>query len=71
MDKPLKLKPSSHVSAARYDPQAQRLTLDLNNGTFAVHGVDAQKAADYENADSPGSFFFKNFAKQHEITRVR
>jgi len=71
VDSPLKLKESSHVRSAKYDPQAQRLTLELNNGTFAVHGVDAQKAADYQNADSHGDFFFKNFSKNHEITRVR
>ena len=70
MDQPLKLKPSTHVHAAAYDPQAERLTLDLNNGRFAVHGVPADKAAAYEAAPSHGDFFFKNFQGKHEITRV-
>lgn len=70
MDTPLKLKPSSHVHAATYDPQANRLTLDLNNGRFAVHDVPSDKALAYEFATSHGDFFFKNFVKQHEITRV-
>lgn len=71
MDQPLKLKPSSHVQGARYDPQAQRLTLDLNNGTFAVHDVPPEKAQAYQQADSHGNFFFKNIQGKHEITRVR
>lgn len=71
MDTPLKLKPSSHVHKAVYDPQAERLTLDLNNGVFAVHGVPEDKAAAYEKAPSHGDFFFKNLQGQHEITRVR
>ena len=70
MDSPLKLKPSTHVKSALYDPQAQRLTLSLNNGTFAVHDVDPDKASEYANSDSPGSYFFKKFKGTHEITRV-
>ncbi len=70
MDSPLKLNPSTHVQQALYDPQSQRLTLQLNNGKFAVHGVPPEKAIAYEQAASPGSFFFKNIQGQHEITRV-
>ena len=70
MDTPLKLKPSSHVHGATYDPQANRLTLELNNGKFAVHDVPPDKALAYESAPSHGDFFFKNLQKQHEITRV-
>lgn len=72
MDTPLKLKPSSHVKSAKYDAGAERLTLELNNGTFAIHGVPPAKAAEYAASDSHGNFFFKNFAKgQHEITRIK
>jgi hypothetical protein len=71
MDQPLKLKPSTHAHGARYDPDAERLTLDLNGGTFAVHNVPVEKAQAYADADSHGDFFFKNFQGQHEITRVR
>lgn len=73
MDQKLRLKFSSHVHEAKYDPQAERLTLTLNNGVFAVHGVSPSQADAYEKAQSHGDFFFKNFHKnkKHEITRVR
>ena len=68
----LRLKPSSHVKDADYDPSSNRLTLVLNNGTFAVHDVSPSEAAEYEAAPSHGDHFFANFhGGKKEVTRVR
>lgn len=73
MDQPIKLKPSEQVHSATYDPQAQRLTLGLNGGTFAYHGVEQQVADDFAKADSHGQFFHQVIRgnKKYEHTRVR
>lgn len=68
----LRLGKSSHVKDAHYDPQANRLTLTLNNGVFAVHDVSPSEAAEYESAPSHGDYFFANFhGGKKEVTRVR
>jgi hypothetical protein len=70
-DIPMRLKPSTNVHEARYDPRAQRLTVKLNDGTFAVQNVDQDKAIAFGEADSHGKFFHQVFVKGgHEITRV-
>jgi hypothetical protein len=56
-DIPMRLKPSTNVHEARYDPRAQRLTVKLNDGTFAVQNVDQDKAIAFGEADSHGKFF--------------
>ena len=70
-DTPIRLKPSTQVHGARYDPQTQRLTLDLNGGTFAYHQVPQDKAIAFGEADSHGDFFHANLRGKHEFTRVR
>jgi hypothetical protein len=70
-DQPMRLKPSTQVHGARYDPQAQRLTLDLNGSTVAVHDIPQDKVVAFGEADSHGKFFHQYIKGQHEITRVR
>jgi len=54
-----------------YDPQAERLTLTLNNGgKYAYHAVDQAKATAFGEADSHGDFFPANIRGKHEFTRV-
>jgi len=47
------------------------LTLDLNGGTFAYHGVPQDKAVAFGEAQSHGDFFHANIRGKHEFTRVR
>ena len=70
-DIPMRLKPSTQVRAATYDPQAQRLTLTLNSGgKYAYHQVPQDKAVAFGEADSHGDFFHANIRGKHEYTRV-
>jgi hypothetical protein len=75
-DRPLKLKNSSQVHKASYDPRAQRLTLQLNGGTFAYHDVPAEIADGLQKADSHGDYFHEHIRskpgepKKFEYTRV-
>ena len=71
MDQKLKLKPSTHVHAASYDPDTERLTLRLNGGTVAHHGVPVQVAQGLQDAPSHGKFYNKNIRGKYEHSRVR
>ena len=71
MDQKLKLNPSTHVHEASYDPDTQRLTLRLNGGTIAHHGVPAQLAQGLQAAPSHGKFYNENIRGKYEHSRVR
>ena len=70
-DTPIRLKPSTQVHSATYDPQAKRLTLELNGATVAAHDFPPEKAVAFGEAESHGKFFHQYIKGQHEITRVR
>ena len=71
MQQTLKLKKSSNVHGARYDPDTETLELDLNGGTWAHFGVDQQKVDDFVSAKSHGEHHAKHIAGQHETKRIR
>jgi len=71
VDQKLKLKPSSHVHEASYDPDTERLTLRLNGGTIAHHGVPVQKALELQAAPSHGKYYNEHIRGKFEHSRVR
>ena len=71
MDQKLKLKPSTHVHEASYDPDTERLTLRLNGGTIAHHNVPVQLAQGLQAAQSHGKFYNENIRNKFEHSRVR
>ena len=71
MDQKLKLKPSSHVHGAVYDPDTERLTLNLNGGTIAHHLVPLETAQGLQAAQSHGKFYNENIRGKYEFSRVR
>ena len=66
----LAIKQSANVKEAVYDPDSQTLTVKLNGGTYQVDGVNEEKAIAFEQADSHGSFFHREFKGQHTISKV-
>jgi hypothetical protein len=73
VDRPLKLKPSSHIHGGTYDPQTGRLTLVLNGGTIAHHGVSVEHAEGLEKAASHGKYYHENIRNNpdYDFSRVR
>lgn len=70
MQHTLKLKKSSNVHGARYDPDTETLETDLNDGTWAHFGVSQEDADKFEDADSHGQHFHK-FIKNNENYEVK
>ena len=66
----LQLKPSKNVKAATYDPDTQKLTVQLNGGTYVYDGVDADKAQAFADADSHGQFLHSNIKGQHTFSKI-
>ena len=71
MDQKLRLKPSTHVHEASYDPEAERLTLRLNGGTIAHHGVPKELALGLQAAQSHGKYYNEHIRGKFEHSRVR
>ena len=77
MDRPLKIKPSSQVHSGTYDPQTERLTLELNGGSHAYHNFPQDLVDGLEKASSPGTFFHDNIRGRdpknppYKTTRIR
>jgi hypothetical protein len=71
VDQKLKLKPSTHVHGASYDTDTERLTLQLNGGTIAHHGVPQKLAEGLQAAPSHGKFYNENIRGKYEHSRVR
>lgn len=66
----LNLKPSANVKGATYDPDTQKLTVQLNGGTYVYDGVSADKAQAFADADSHGSFLHTQIKGQHTFTKI-
>ena len=71
MDQKLRLKPSTHVHEASYDPETERLTLKLNGGTIAHHNVPARLAQGLQAAPSHGKFYNENIRNKPEFEHSR
>jgi len=71
MQRVLKIKKSSNIHGARYDPDTETLELDLNGGTWAHFGVGQDKVDDFVSAKSHGEHHAKFIKDQHETKRVK
>lgn len=69
-EQPLNLKPSANVKAASYDPDTQKLTVQLNGGTYVYDSVSAEKAQAFADADSHGSFLHTQIKGQHQYVKI-
>ena len=70
-DTPIRLKPSTQVHSATYDPQAKRLTLELNGATVAAHDFPPEKAVAFGEAESHGKFFHQYQSRNNTISDER
>jgi hypothetical protein len=75
-DQPVRLKKSSQVHEATYDPSTKRCSVVLNGATVAYHQVEPQTIAEWEKADSPGKYFHEFIRgpkdnPKHKFSRVR
>lgn len=70
-DQPLRLKKSSQIHSATYDPSTLRFTAVLNDGTFAYHQVPSDIAYGIEKASSAGKYFHQHIRNSPQFTRVR
>ena len=66
----LNLKPSANVKGASYDADTQKLTVQLNGGTYVYDGVSVEKAQAFADADSHGKFLHTEIKSQHTFTKI-
>lgn len=71
MDRKLKLGDSDNLKGGTYDPQTERLTVQLKDRHYAYHSVPAHLIEKLESADSHGEFFAEHIKPHHEFTRVK
>ena len=71
MKQTLKLKKSSNVHGATYDPDTETLDLDLNDGTWSHFGVSQDKVDDLVSAKSHGQHYHQFIKGEHEVKRVK
>ena len=62
---------SSTLKSVSYDIQTRLLTIEFKKGTvYQYHCVDIIDVVSMLFADSSGSYFMKNIAKNYEYTKV-
>jgi hypothetical protein len=62
---------SSNIRAYGYAPEAQKLTIEFNNGTrWAYDGVPPDVAEGFASSESKGSFFSKSIRMAFPGTHV-
>jgi len=73
MKRTLKLKKSSNVHEAHYDPETETLDLHLNDGHWSVLFMDQEAANKFEVAKSHGTHFhqFIKNNEKYEVKRVK
>lgn len=59
---------SSNINSIGYDPKKMLLEVEFHNGTiYQYHPVTEEAYKELQNAESPGSWFWKNIRDNKSI----